>query len=84
MLEDAIPIDVSRGQTMSAREVFSIAPKEMREKAELTKEERRKERASRKRKIKQSMKAKSNFKKEKLREDGLALAERFAVRETKR
>ena len=35
-LEEAIPIGVSLGSTKSAREVFTIAPKAMRDKAELT------------------------------------------------
>lgn len=49
MLEDALPINVSKGQTKSARETFSVNALAMREKTELSKEERRKERASRKR-----------------------------------
>lgn len=48
-MEEALPIGVSQGQTKSAREVFSVAPKDMRDKAELSKEEKRKERAHRKR-----------------------------------
>ena len=81
MLEDAIPINVSKGNVKSAREIFSVNPLALREKTELTKEEKRKERAKRKRQIKASLKAKSTFKKEKLREEGLALAEKFAVRD---
>ena len=48
-LEEAIPIGVSTGDTKSAREVFTIAPKNMRDKSELTKEEKLRERAHRKR-----------------------------------
>ena len=84
MLEDAIPIGVSSGNLKSASEVFSVNKLALREKSELTKEEKRKERAKRKRQIKQSLKAKATYKKEKLREEGLALAEKFAVRETMR
>ena len=84
MLEDAIPIGVSKGNIKSANEVFSVNKLALREKTELTKEEKRKERAKRKRQIKASLKAKATFKKEKLREEGLALAEKFAVRETQR
>ena len=84
MLEDAIPIGVSKGNVKSAHEVFSVNKLALREKTELTKEEKRKERAKRKRQIKASNKAKATFKKEKLREEGLALAEKFAVREVKR
>lgn len=50
-LEEAIPIGVSTGGTKSAREVFTIAPKNMRDKSELTKEEKTRERAHRKRQI---------------------------------
>ena len=83
-LEEALPISVARGNVKTAREVFSVNPQGLREKSELTKEEKRKERAKRKRQIKASFKAKTIYKKEKMREEGLALAEKFAVRETKR
>ena len=66
-LEEALPIDVSKGSSKTAREIFSVNPLALREKAELTKEEKRKERVARKRKIKQSMKAKVEYKKEQLR-----------------
>ena len=59
MLEDAIPIDVSKGKLKTSREVFTVDPLALREKTELTKEEKRKERASKKRKIKASHKAKN-------------------------
>lgn len=52
MIEEALPISVSTHQTKSAREVFSIHNQKLRDKAELSKEEKRKERATRKRKIK--------------------------------
>ena len=84
MLEEAVPMNVSKGNVKSAHEVFAVNPLALREKSELTKEEKRKERAKRKRQIKASLKAKTTFKKEKMREEGLALAEKFAVRETKR
>ena len=74
MLEDAIPIDVSKGKLKTVREVFTVDPLALREKTELTKEEKRKERASKKRKIKAAFKAKSLHKKESLRQEGLALA----------
>ena len=51
-MEEALPIGVSQGQTKSAKEVFSVAHKDMRDKDELTKEEKRRERAHRKRQIK--------------------------------
>lgn len=43
-LEDAIPINVSIGGTKTSREVFTIADKNLRDKSELTKEERHRER----------------------------------------
>lgn len=48
-MEDALPIGVSQGQTKSAKEVFNVKDKEMRDKDELTKEEKWRERAHRKR-----------------------------------
>ena len=84
MLEDALPINVSRGQTKSARETFAVNALAMREKTELSKEEKRKERAQRKRQIKQSLKAKASYRKEKLREQGIAMAEKFAVKDAQR
>jgi hypothetical protein len=45
MLEDALPINVSKGRTKSARETFAVNALAMREKTELSKEEKRKERA---------------------------------------
>ena len=71
-MEEAIPIGVSQGQTKSAKEVFSIAPKDMRDRAELTKEEKRRERATRKRQIRQHLQHKETARKEKNREKGIA------------
>jgi len=69
MLEDAIPIDVSKGKLRTAGEVFNVRDaRALREKTELTKEEKRKERASKKRKVKAAFKAKATHKKEELRE----------------
>jgi U3 small nucleolar ribonucleoprotein component len=45
MLEDAIPISMSVGDTKSAKEVFTIRTNKMRNKEELSKEERRQERS---------------------------------------
>ena len=84
MLEDALPINVSKGQTRSAKEVFAVNALAMRNRKELSKEDRHKERAARKRKIKQSLKAKSVYKKEKMREQGIAMAEKFAVKDAQR
>ena len=72
-LEEAIPIGVA-GATGSktAREVFKLDPKAMRDKDELTKEEKRRERANRKRKISSHLKHKEIAQKEKNREQGLA------------
>ena len=82
MLEDALPINVSKGHTKNAREVFTIASKKLREKSELTKEEKRKERANRKRKIKTHLKNKEVDKKEKKREMGIGmLADRFNAKD---
>jgi hypothetical protein len=67
MLEEGLPISVSIGQTRSAREVFTVASKAMRERAELTKEEKNKERSVKKRKIKAKQHAKSIDMKEKRR-----------------
>jgi hypothetical protein len=61
--------------------MFSVNALALRDKAELSKEDRRKERAQRKRQIKQSLKAKSIYKKEKMREQGIAMAEKFAVKD---
>ena len=83
-LEEAIPIGVSKGSSKTAREIFSVNALALREKTELTKEEKRKERVARKRKIKQSMKAKAEYKKEHLRQQGLALAEKFLVKDAQR
>lgn len=80
-----MPIGVSQGQTKSAKEVFSVNNKAMRDKDELTKEEKRRERAHRKRQIKAHLHDKAIKQKEKNREKGLALAgDRFAVREVQR
>ena len=59
LLEDAVPITISRGQQKTSREVFTVDPLALREKSELTKEEKRKERAAKKRKIKTAFKAKA-------------------------
>jgi hypothetical protein len=56
----------------------------LRERAELSKEERYAERSSKKRKIKTSAHNRLIHKKEQLRQQGLQLAERFVVKETKR
>lgn len=71
-MEEAIPIGVSVGNTKSAKEVFEVNPKALRDQDELTKEERRKERAKRKRSIKSHLKHKETVRKEKNREKGLA------------
>ena len=81
MIEDAIPIAVnSKGQSKSARETFSINNQKLREKSELSKEERHRERATRKRKIKAHLKHKELGKKEKRREQGVAMHDRFEQR----
>jgi len=80
-LEEAIPIGVSTGTTKSAREVFTAEPKAMREKDELTKEEKKRERAHRKRSIGTHLKNKEIRMKEKNREKGIALVgDRFMVK----
>jgi hypothetical protein len=85
MIEEALPIAVSQAQTRNPREVFSINSQKMREKVELTKEERHSERATRKRKIKNHLKHKELNKKEKRREMGVGLvADRFAMKDLKR
>lgn len=82
MIEDAIPIAVNaKGQSKSAREVFSINNQKLREKSELSKEERHKEHATRKRKIKAHLKHKELSKKEKRREQGVAMHDRFELRQ---
>lgn len=50
-MEEAIPIGVSTGQTKSAKEIFQLYGKDMKSKEELTKEEKRRDRATRKRQI---------------------------------
>jgi len=85
MLEEAVPIAIGAGTTKSARENFTVKNmRTMRDKAELTKEEAQLEHRQRKRKIKLSKKAKQTEIKEKKRREGIALAERFAVKETQR
>jgi hypothetical protein len=80
-LEEAIPIGVSEGGVKTAREVFKIDEKGLREKDELTKEERRKARMQRKRKIKSHLVHKEEGRKERNREKGIALTgDRFMVR----
>ena len=82
MIEDAIPIAVNaKGQSKSARETFSINNQKLREKSELSKEERHKERATRKRKIKAHLKHKELSKKEKRRDQGVAMHDRFEMRQ---
>ena len=81
MIEDALPIAVSTGQSKSAREVFSINNQKLREKSELTKEEKRHERATRKRKIKAHLKHKEINQKEKKRSQGVAMNDRFESRQ---
>jgi U3 small nucleolar ribonucleoprotein component len=71
-MEEAIPIGVSTGTTKSAHEVFTLNPRAMRSKEELTKEEKNKERAHRKRSIKTHLKNKEIGRKEKNREKGIA------------
>lgn len=81
MIEDALPISVSTGQNKSAREVFSINNQKLREKSELSKEERRQERATRKRKIKTHLKRKEIERKEQKRSQGVAMNnDRFEMR----
>jgi len=71
-LEEAIPIGVSTGMLQTAKEVFTIAPQQMRDRAELTKEERKRERAHRKRQIGEHLRKKEIKQKEKNRNEGLA------------
>ena len=83
-MEEAIPIGVSTGTTKSAREVFTADPRAMREKDELTKEEKKRERAHRKRSIKTHLKHKEIKTKEKNREKGIAqVGDRFMVKQVK-
>ncbi|CDW79839.1 UNKNOWN [Stylonychia lemnae] len=85
MIEESLPIQISQAQTKSARETFSIHDQKLREKTELTKEERRKERATRKRKIKTHLHKKELVQKEKKREMGVGmLVDRFAMKDIKR
>lgn len=85
MIEDALPISVSTGQNKSAREVFSINAQKLREKSELSKEERYKERQTRKRKIKSHLKHKELQQKEKKRDQGLAMhLDNFEARQIKK
>lgn len=85
MIEESLPISLSQAQTKTAREVFSIHDQKLREKSELTKEEKRQERATRKRKIKGHLKKKELDQKEKRRELGVGLlADRFAMKDVKR
>jgi hypothetical protein len=76
---------VSTGNTKTAREVYTIASNKLREKTELTKEEKRKERANKKRKIKTHLKNKEVTKKEHKRELGVAmLTDRFNAKDVNR
>ena len=83
-MEEAIPIGVSQGGTKTAKEVYEINPRALRDKDELTKEEKRKERAHRKRSIKSHLKNKDIVRKEKNREQGIAQAgDRSLVKQVK-
>ena len=76
---------MSTGNTKTAREVYTIASNKLREKTELTKEEKRKERANKKRKIKTHLKNKEVTKKEHKRELGVAmLTDRFNAKDVNR
>lgn len=48
-MEESVPIGVSQGQTKSAKEILTVSQRDMTDKDELTKEEKRKERARSKR-----------------------------------
>ncbi len=63
---------ISGGGAKTAGEVFKVDPKALRDKDELTKEEKRKERANRKRKISSHLKHKEIARKERNREQGIA------------
>ena len=81
-MEEAVPIGVSQGQTKSAKEVFSVTARDMTDKDELTKEEKRGQRARRKRQLKARHKAVVVRQKEANREKGIALlGDRFAARQ---
>jgi len=83
-LEEAIPIGVSAGNSKSAKDQFKVDPKAMRDKDELTKEEKARERAHRKRSIKSHLKHKEIRIKESNRSKGLAqVGDRFAVKQVK-
>ena len=92
-LEEALPIAVSSAQAKTAREVFTIEASAMRDKSELSKEEKHKERRRRKQHISTHMKAKSIKQKEQNRVMGIAqggdrfeakrLAERSAMKKKK-
>lgn len=83
-LEEAIPIGVSTGMQQTAKEVFTIAPQQMRDKAELTKEERHRERAHRKRQIGEHLRKKEIKTKEKRRQEGISLVgDKFLVKQVK-
>jgi len=84
MLEDAIPINVSDAFVKSEKEHFVAHKTSLRDKEELTKEEKRSERANKKRKIKTHLKQKSDKIKNERRKIGLAQAERFDLKEIKR
>ena len=81
-LEEAIPIGVSDAKAKTAREVFTIEAKQMRDKAELTKEEKRQERRRRKSQIKSHLHHKDIKRKENNRAAGIAQGgDRFAAKQ---
>lgn len=69
---------------MSASEVYRPKHKDLKNRVELTKEERASERSKIKRKVKATQHSRSIARKEQLRQEGLQLAERFVVKEAKR
>ena len=79
-----MPIAVSEDMTKSAKEVFVAGKDKFRGKEELGKEEKRAERATKKRKIKTHLKQKQVKAKDERRKQGLSQTDRFDMRELKR
>jgi U3 small nucleolar RNA-associated protein MPP10 len=81
MIEDKTPIIVSEAQTKSAREIYNKDIDKLAEKEELSKEEKKAARMKRKRKIRTHLHKKEIKQKEKLRQQDMAMNEKFETRQ---
>ena len=81
MLEEALPISVSHQTTKTPKEFLTIHQKDLSSRDELTKEEKRRARQQKKRKIHTHLVHKATTLKEKRRAEGMAQQDRFQQRQ---